>query len=331
MHTCTKCVLDERFPGIRFGEDGLCNFCRSAADAEVQRSQKDKCRQEFAMLAQNSAWQGHYDCLVAYSGGKDSTYTLHLLKGTYDLRILAFSYDNWFQSPEALQNIRRVIRNMNVDHLTVAPSYDTVKCMTLASLAADAYPARALTRASCVCTSCIALIRLTGLRLAVERRIPMLVFGMSPGQAPIATGIVKTNVGLVRAMQAAFLRAMNERVSAMLAPFMLEDRHFAQPDGFPYIVNPLAFTDYDEGRVFEIVRQYGWNKPDDTDSNSTNCLLNAFANHVHITRFGVNPYASEIAELVRAGSLTREEGLRKLSQPPPIAQVTAIKEELGIT
>ena len=35
---------------------------------------------------------------------KDSTYTLHLLRDRYDLRLLAYSFDNWYQSERAKRN-----------------------------------------------------------------------------------------------------------------------------------------------------------------------------------------------------------------------------------
>ena len=69
MKICNNCILPETFPGIRFDENGVCNFCR-----------------EFK-------GKGSYDCLMAYSGGKDSTYTLWILKKKYDLRILALTFD----------------------------------------------------------------------------------------------------------------------------------------------------------------------------------------------------------------------------------------------
>jgi hypothetical protein len=70
---------------------------------------------------------------------------------------------------------------------------------------------------------------------------------------------------------------------------------------FPYNVHPLAFLDYNEERIIKEIGEIGWKAPDDTDSNSTNCLLNAFANDVHIKRFKFHPYVWEIANMVRAG------------------------------
>ena len=53
-------------------------------------------------------------------------------------------------------------------------------------------------------------------------------------------------------------------------------------------------------------------------------------NQVHLDQVGVNPYASEIAELVRAGCMTREQGLARLAEPFPAEQIASVKKQLGI-
>jgi tRNA(Ile)-lysidine synthase TilS/MesJ len=330
MQTCKKCVLNERFIGIRFDDEGICNFCRSAKNLDQQRSIRAKYEAKFQKLIEQNKGKGSYDCLVAYSGGKDSTYTLHLLRERYDLRLLAYSFDNWFQSDRAKRNIRAVMSNINVDHLTVMPGFESIKKIVLASMSEDMYSAKARARASNICTSCISMVRFIGFRLAIEQEIPFLIFGMSPGQAPMATAVVKTNSKMLRTMQETLLRPLSDRLGDIIKPFFLEQRHFDKADSFPYSINPLAFVDYDEDVIYETVNKYGWKKPDDTDANSTNCLLNALANQVHLDQVGVNPYAYEIAELVRAGCMTREQGLTRLAEPFPAEQIAAVKKQLGI-
>jgi tRNA(Ile)-lysidine synthase TilS/MesJ len=330
MQTCKKCVLNERFIGIRFDDDGICNFCHSAKSPQQQRTIKDKYEAKFRQLIEQNKGKGSYDCLVAYSGGKDSTYTLYLLQQHYSLRPLAYSFDNWFQSERAKRNIRAVLGNINVDHLTVTPNFESMKKIVLASMSPDMYSAKAMARASSICTSCISLVRFIGFRLAIEQEIPFLIFGMSPGQAPIATAVVKTNPQMLRTMQDMLLRPLSNKLGDIITPFFLEQRHFDKAEHFPYSINPLAFADYDEQLIYETAARYGWKKPDDTDANSTNCLLNALANQVHLEQFGVNPYAYEIAELVRSGCITREDGLARLAEPFDAKQIKAVKKQLGI-
>jgi len=70
--------------------------------------------------------------------------------------------------------------------------------------------------------------------------------------------------------------------------------------------------------------------PEDTDPNSTNCLMNAFANQIHQEQNGFHPYSFEIAGLVRMGVFSREEGLNRLNQPGNPVLIGRVKERLGI-
>ena len=81
----------------------------------------------FRLLIEKHKKQKGYNCIVAYSGGKDSTYLLHLLKNEYKLRILAYSYDNWFQSEQASKNITNVLTKLSIDHFTIRPAFETIR------------------------------------------------------------------------------------------------------------------------------------------------------------------------------------------------------------
>jgi len=330
MKTCKKCVLDDRFPGVTIGEDELCKFCRSLKKKNEQKKVKEKYETKFIDLIRKYKGKRAYDCLVAYSGGKDSTFTLHLIQNKYHLNILALSFDNWFQSERAHRNIRNVIMNMNVDHLMVRPSFDTFRKMMQACLSKGFYSSKALERASAICTTCLSLIRFIAFKIAIEKSIPFVVFGLSPGQAPVATAVFKSNPGMIEKMQNAIYQPLYEHIGEAIKPYFLEDKHFENKENFPYSVNPLAFSEYNETTIFEIAQGYGWTKPEDTDANSTNCLLNGLANEIHLKQHGFHPYAFEIAGLVREGCMTREEGLERLSVPPDPTIMEDVRKKLEI-
>ncbi len=330
MQICKNCVLDENFPRITFNEAGVCNFCQNAKNIKIQKVQKEKFEKRFLELAAKYKGKSGYDCLVAFSGGKDSSYTLHLIKNKYQLNPLAFSFDNWFQSERALKNIREVIRHLNVDHMTVLPNFETFRRIMKVAISNDLYSPKTLERASTICTTCLSLIRFIGLKIAIEKNIPFLVFGLSPGQAPTVTSVFKTNPDMIRKIQDAIYKPLHDHLGDIINPYFLEDKHFDNKENFPYSINPLAYSDYDEAQLLETVKTFGWVKPDDTDANSTNCLLNALANQIHLDSLGYNPYASELAELVRIGAISRDEGLERLSAPFNEDQISAVKEKLGL-
>ena len=332
MMICNNCVLDENFPGIAFDEKGLCNHCRHQKEEDERLLLRQKYEDKFKVLIEEYKGKNSYDCLLAYSGGKDSTYTLYLLKKKYGLRVLALSYDNWFQSQKANENIRNVVQHLNVDHLTVAPSFETFQQIIKEVVTgSEIYSPKALERASSICTTCISLIRFACFKLALEKEIPFIIFGMSPGQAPIATSVVRTNPGMIKKTQDIIYQPLYKLLGDKIRPYFLEERDFAKKERFPYSINPLSFSDYNEETILQTIYEFGWRNPDDTDRNSTNCLLNSFANAVHKKQYGYNPYAFELANLVRDGNLDRLTALEKLQQQEDPHIIAMVKEKLSIT
>jgi len=308
---CTRCVLPATLPGIRFDEQGVCQYCRESAASGRGEERRDQSRREFLAMAREKT--GHapgHDVLVAYSGGKDSTYTIHLLSQVFGLRTLAMTVDNSFISPGALDNMRRVLDRLGVDHLLCRPSPPLMRSLFRRSLETDLYPARSLLRASSMCTSCISVVKALVLKTALDMRIPFIAYGWSPGQSQQGHAIIRHNPALLRSTMGRTRDTLVAAVGTAMAAYFPDLERM--PDEPPCEVHPLAFVHYDEARMIDIISRLGWQRPSDTDANSTNCLLNALGNREHQRRHGFHPYALEIAGIVRTGGMTREEGLRKL-------------------
>jgi hypothetical protein len=92
----------------------------------------------------------------------------------------------------------------------------------------------------------------------------------------------------------------------------------------------LAFLKYNEEAIYKNIARFGWKQPQDTDANSTNCLLNSFANIVHKQRLGFHPYALENANLVREGYLGRDTAISRLNQPENPKVIAMVREKLSL-
>jgi len=272
-----------------------------------------------------------YDCLVCYSGGKDSTYTLDVMVNDYGATALAITVDNGFVSPRAYENIRLVVERLGADHFFIKPRFDLLRHVFSECAREPIFPPKTLERASTVCTACMAIVKFMSMQIAVEKNIPFIVYGWSPGQAPAASSVFRHNPSMMKKMQEALRGPIEKVAGRQVAPFFLSDRHFQQEQSFPYNINPLAFLDYDEAAIHERIAKLGWQKPDDTDPNSTNCLLNAYANMVHMEQFGYNPYTFELAKLVREGALGREDALSRLTTRHNEKILELVKRRLEIS
>ena len=324
---CTNCILPSTFPGISFDDQGVCNHCRRYKGRDIARARMKKYEQKFLQLLQEKKKDTTYDILVAYSGGKDSTYTLDVLVNRYNLRVLALTFDNTFISPRAEENIRNVCGALGADLLVVRPDPKILHAIFRTGAQRELYPAKTLERASTICTSCIGLIKNFILRTAIEKEIPFVGFGWSPGQAPVQSSVMKTNAKLMQSTQHLIYDPLHEIAGDAINPYFVTVEQFEHPEKFPWNVHPLAFLPYDEEEIINRISTFGWEKPDDTDPNSSNCLLNAYANYIHRQRYGFHPYVWEIANMVREGVMSREEGLEKI-EPPEDERMVAYSRDI---
>jgi tRNA(Ile)-lysidine synthase TilS/MesJ len=321
--------LPDTFPGIRFNDAGVCNFCLDSQKKKEPPEKKTAYRLRFETLIKEYQGSSSYDVIMCYSGGKDSSYTLNLLREHYGLKILAMSFDNGFLSQQAIVNIRTIVEHLGVDHMFFKPRSDIFTKIVRHCAQHNIYPPKALERASAICTSCIGMVKYIALRLSLEKNIPFVAFGWSPGQAPISSSVMKTNPLIAKTMQKTLYDPLYQIVGDDIRPYFLEEKHFSGAYNFPYNVHPLAFLDYSEDEIFRTIAHIGWKAPEDVDANSTNCRLNSFANVIHKQQFGFHPYAFEMANLVREGYLDRAIALEKLNQQENPELVETIRKEIG--
>ena len=109
---CSKCILPATYPFIDFGENGICNYCRDYSSPELLGEQAleekfDKFRSK----------DGSPDCLIGLSGGRDSSYGLHLLKTKYKMNPIAFSYDWGMVTDISRRNQARLCSKLKIEHI----------------------------------------------------------------------------------------------------------------------------------------------------------------------------------------------------------------------
>ncbi len=327
---CRQCILPSTFPGISFNENGVCNHCQRYKGEDATSALQEKYEKKFLKLLEERKTKSSYDVIVAYSGGKDSTYTLDVFVNRYKLRALALTFDNSFISPKALDNIGKVCDSLGVDSFVIKPARQVVREIFRTAATQELYSVKTLERASTICTSCIGMVKGIVLRTAIEKQIPFVGFGWSPGQAPVQSSVMRTNPALMKGTQKAILNPLREIAGDAVLPYFVTEEQFAEKELFPWNIHPLAFLHYDEQDITERISQFGWERPDDTDPNSSNCTLNAFANQVHRARYDFHPYVWEIANMVRTGVLSREEGVEKIEPPEDNEMVTNAQKELGM-
>jgi len=118
---CTRCVMPETWPGITFDDAGVCSICREAEKkVEIDWAERQSWLREILQRYKEYAKSrgNKYDCLVGYSGGKDTAYTLWAAVKKYGMKPLVVTFDHGFPlSPEGEWNMMEVPKKLDCDHL----------------------------------------------------------------------------------------------------------------------------------------------------------------------------------------------------------------------
>jgi len=306
--------MPESFPGITYDLEGICSICNKFKDQKQLVPSMEKFKDKLDNIINEHKSKGlKYDAVVAYSGGKDSTFLIHSLIERYGLKVLAVTFDNGFMSEYAFVNMRNVLNNLNVDHLIVRPRRDIMKKIFSESSAKDIYPEHLTKFGSGICISCIRMVSNVALRVAIEKQIPMVMLGNSPGQLIQSENeIIYQDNKIPYELRRNLFKPLAEKVGEEIYHYLMLDKHEYKTNPFPYTINAFPLIGYSEEEIYNTIKTLGWKKPEDVDPNSTNCMLNSLGIVKHKELHNFHPYDYEMSMLVRLGIITREEALKRV-------------------
>ena len=106
-------------PRIEFDAEGICNACRNAETKEA--IDWDARREEFfTYVDRYRPKEGPYDCIVPWSGGKDSSSIAYKLKFEFGLNPLLVTFSPLIPNEIGQQN-RELMLRAGFDHLMLRP------------------------------------------------------------------------------------------------------------------------------------------------------------------------------------------------------------------
>ena len=112
LRRCTRCILPETMPYIEFDEEGVCNYCHSYVPIKVKGGAAlDKIVSKFRSRT------GEADCLLAFSGGRDSCYALHYVVKELKLHPIVYSYDWGMITDLGRRNQARMCGKLGVEQI----------------------------------------------------------------------------------------------------------------------------------------------------------------------------------------------------------------------
>lgn len=115
IRRCTRCILPETMPFIEFDDKGICNYCRTYKKQEY-KGEKALVKWAEKLKKQNM----EKNCMVSFSGGRDSSYGLHYFVKELGLKPLTYCYDWGMVTDLARRNQSRMCSKLGVEFILVS-------------------------------------------------------------------------------------------------------------------------------------------------------------------------------------------------------------------
>lgn len=321
---CKNCGIESNYPNIALDENGVCSVCNAY---ETIKDKADAYFQDRAALKQifreaRERTNPEYDCMVFYSGGKDSSYALANLVDL-GLKVYAFTLDNGYLSTQAMDNIQRVVKELQIDHeFATTPEMNEIF-------------RDSLIRYSNVCNGCFKTIYTLGVKRAHELGIPIIVTGLSRGQfyeTRLTESLFLGNRFSPQEVDTAVLEARkryHREADAVAA--CIDTSIFKSDDIFEEIqfVDFYRYWDAPLENIYTYLEnRLPWIRPSDT-GRSTNCRVNDVGIYIHKKERGFHNYSLPYSWDVRLGQKKREEAIEELNDHYDLGEVRTMLSEIG--
>ena len=307
---CKKCLITEKCPDTKLDSEKICNHCRKVEAGEIPSTphfmpdaDKRKYVSELDTILRNTRGERAYDCIVGFSGGKDSLYLIHRLRKEYPhLRILAVTVIiGLIFNEKAEKNLKEALGRLDVDHVSIRPRDSffvkfyryLIENRPKGGYKRGSYDSKTITAENAgLCVYCHGLVHDVMLNYAAEHRIPLHITGASPGQ-PLYWFFSQSKEELSRSNVPEFM--MND-------PFDDLDRSYCWDPGrypesaIPTVLFPFHVWDYNSEQIRQEIYDAGLiSSLKNTSMLKTNCKLNFLMAYVdmHVEGyFNMQPYLS---------------------------------------
>jgi N-acetyl sugar amidotransferase len=167
LRKCGNCLLPETYETLVIDEDGKgCNMCKTSKFKQVGIDW-DKRKLMLDNVIEKYRGKYDYDCIVPFSGGKDSTYTLYYLLKEYKIKPLVVRFNHGFMRSNHEKNVEKVLKKLGADFINFTPNWQIVKKLMW----------EAFSRKTDFCWHCHTGIYSYPLQVALKYNVPLILWG----------------------------------------------------------------------------------------------------------------------------------------------------------
>jgi len=318
---CTKCILPETYPFIDFDEHGVCWYCRTWKRIETKGEQA-----LFDAVEPYRSKDGSPDVIVAFSGGRDSSYGLHYVKKVLGMNPVAFTYDWGMVTDLARRNQARVCGKLGVEHIIRSADITAKRRYVRKNI--EAWLKRPELGMVTLFMAGDKEFYQHARELRHETGIKLVIFctGNMIEDAPYKTGLMgvpqddhgnvltkmslRNKVGMLGYFAKNYLRNPAYINESLLDTWNAFWQTFVVKDDFLYLFQYLPW--HEDTIVNTIRHEYDWEVAEDTTTTwRIGDGTAAFYNYIYQTLAGFTEDEVMLANMVREGHITRDEALRR--------------------
>jgi glutamine---fructose-6-phosphate transaminase (isomerizing) len=323
LKRCSKCILPETMPYIRFDQDGVCNYCHHYT---IRNQPKPVEMLEELVLPYRR--KGKADCIVPFSGGRDSCYGLHLIVKELGMNPIAYTYDWGMVTDLGRRNISRMCAELSVENIIISADIEVKRRNIHKNLAAW------LKRPHLGMISLLTagdkhffrhvetVKKQTGIGLNLWGINPLEVTHFKTGFLGIPPAFEEKNVYNGGSMSQ--LRYQSKRLYQMIRNpgyfnSSVYDTFYGEywrsihkkTDYF----HVFDFWEWDETIVDDTLAKYNWEWSEDTTTSwRIGDATAAFYNYIYYTVAGFTEHDTFRSNQIREGAITRDQALKLVEE-----------------
>ena len=327
---CSNCVMDTTDSAITFDEHGVCDFCNDFYQ-NIQPTWQKKLKdpnllRRTAEQIKTASKGSRYDCIIGMSGGVDSSYLCYVAKELMGLNPLVYTVDTGWNLNVAVENIERIVKALDLDMYTEVVDWNEMKDLQLAFFKAQV-PYQDLPQDHAI---------FAGLyNYAVKHGIKYVLTG-----ANSATECIRPPVEWVYMNDLKMIKDIHRKFGTRpLKTFplcgMVKYRVYYPIFKGMKRVAPLDMVEYDKEKVKLFLQEnFGWQPYE--NKHYENVFTRFYEGYYLPHKFGYDKRKCYFSNEILAGTMTREEALAELEQPPYDPQQMEedkayIAKKLGLT
>ncbi|MDQ8021292.1 MAG: N-acetyl sugar amidotransferase [Moraxellaceae bacterium] len=322
LRRCRRCLLPETYETIEFDDEGICNICRGAEHKQGAIDWGER-KQLLDRLVEKFRGKYEYDCIIPFSGGKDSTFQLWYLVTQYKLKPLVVRFNHGFMRQTIQDNNQRTFKKLGVDVLEFTPNWKVVKRLMMESFS----------RKTDFCWHCHTGIYSYPLRVALRYKVPLVFWGEPQAEITAYYDYLNDEIEYEDDKKFNMLRTLGitaEDMHGMIdSPENPVDKRDLIPYTFPdvkelkqlgYVSVPLgSFIPWDYTRNTEIIKsELGWQSdelegvPDEINGHGEKieCFMQGTRDYIKFIKRGYSRVAQINAFHVRNGRMESDEAAR---------------------